>query len=153
MFHETMGAYLRKSQERHIMIHGDLRPENIMVDPKTKKLTAVIDLGVAHYGLPEMDIFGMRLSHENSFIDLVARDYAYKSSAGFCMTDIPCYEAAVFTDYYAKESIGANDIDRARGEAEVVKFIQQTEKALQSRLSIHPSAKPQSGGGRMMFGG
>lgn len=154
LFHEAMEPYLKKAEGRHVMIHGDLRPENIMIDPETKKLTAVIDLGVTHYGLPEMDIFGLRLSHTEAFIESVSREYAYKSASGFCLGDIPCYEAAVFADYYARESAGASEIDRARAEAEVVQFIHQTEKSLQSRLGCASGPKPQRGaGGGMRPGG
>lgn len=61
--------------------HADLRPDNIFVDPATKKLTAVIDYGVFEYCAKEdLGRFSLRIK-------------AHYAGSGFCKMMTAAYEA------------------------------------------------------------
>lgn len=72
---EDPGVALR----RHVLVHGDLNPKNILVDPETGQITGVLDWEFAHAGSPYTDLGNLtRFDRQGHFLaeildSLVAR--------------------------------------------------------------------------------
>ena len=61
---------------RHTLVHGDLSPENVLVDPVTHAVTAVLDWELAHAGHPATDL-GTLLRHDRrpAYVEAVLQAY------------------------------------------------------------------------------
>ena len=58
-----------------VLIHGDIAPYHILVDPETTKLTGVIDFGVSGLGDPAVDISLLLYNYGASMVDEIGLTY------------------------------------------------------------------------------
>lgn len=64
-------------------LHGDFSPDNVMVDPRTGRLTGVIDWGNAAIGDPAVDFVGLVLWRGWGFAESVVDAYRGTVEEGF----------------------------------------------------------------------
>lgn len=99
-----LNDYLDRVDARDpVAVHGDMHDNNLLIDPKTKTLTGVIDFGSLYLSiLPEHEFHGMRnqqrfasYSSEKqytlSFVNTLQREYAAVSDI-IDYKDILCYK-------------------------------------------------------------
>lgn len=90
--YEDLTHYLEGLAERDpVIIHGDLHNKNILVDPKTKKLSGIVDFGSIHATItPEHEFFSMRhlpkygsnrrdKLYDADFVNLLQKEYCKAS--------------------------------------------------------------------------
>lgn len=53
---ESASAAVDSGVDRACLVHGDVNPKNVLVDPETGRVTALIDWEFAHAGLVETDL-------------------------------------------------------------------------------------------------
>ena len=59
---------------RACLVHSDLNPKNVLVDPATLELTAVLDWEFAHAGHPWTDVGNLvRFERQPAYVDAVLR--------------------------------------------------------------------------------
>ena len=75
-----------------MMMHGDLHTENILVDPVTKKMVAVIDFGITEYRHPEIDHVLVQSTFDDKFSKKVWGEYVRQQTG----TDIKDFECNKF---------------------------------------------------------
>jgi aminoglycoside phosphotransferase (APT) family kinase protein len=62
---------------RACLVHSDLNPKNLLLDPGTLALTAVLDWEYAHAGHPFTDLGNLlRFDREPAFVEAVLAAYA-----------------------------------------------------------------------------
>ena len=62
---------------RTCLVHGDLNPKNLLVDPATCEVTGLLDWEFAHAGLPGTDLGNLlRFDRDESFASAVLGSYA-----------------------------------------------------------------------------
>jgi aminoglycoside phosphotransferase (APT) family kinase protein len=67
---------LLDTDRRHCLVHGDLNPKNVLVDPDTLAVTALLDWEFAHAGLPWSDLGNLlRFDRDADFADAVVAAY------------------------------------------------------------------------------
>lgn len=99
-----------------MMMHTDLHQENILIDPVTKKMTAVIDFGMTQYRHPEMDGILVEHTFDRSFTKKVWSEYV-RQQPSVDIKDAACYtlcaklaEMKDKIDYNAKNPKDAYDL-------------------------------------------
>jgi aminoglycoside phosphotransferase (APT) family kinase protein len=61
---------------RTCLVHSDLNPKNLLVDPETLEVTGVLDWEFAHAGGPTTDLGNLlRLDRDPAFVDAVLDVY------------------------------------------------------------------------------
>jgi tRNA A-37 threonylcarbamoyl transferase component Bud32 len=79
--HATTVAGLPKNLAGDTLVHGDFGPNNLLLDPKTFAVTAVVDWEFAHYGDPVEDLawceWIVRMHHPDRIEALAAFFGAY----------------------------------------------------------------------------
>jgi aminoglycoside phosphotransferase (APT) family kinase protein len=67
---------LLDADRRHCLVHSDLNPKNILVDPETLTVTALVDWEFAHAGSPWSDLGNLlRFDRDADFADAVVAAY------------------------------------------------------------------------------
>jgi aminoglycoside phosphotransferase (APT) family kinase protein len=100
---------------RACLVHSDLNPKNVLVDPGTLELTAVLDWEFAHAGHPWTDVGNLvRFERHPAYVDAVLR--AWTAARGGSVADL--LEGARAADLWALVDLasraGANPVaDRA----------------------------------------
>jgi aminoglycoside phosphotransferase (APT) family kinase protein len=62
--------------ERHCLVHSDLNPKNLLVDPETLAITGVLDWEFAHAGHPATDLGNvLRFDRQPAYADAVVAAY------------------------------------------------------------------------------
>lgn len=57
---------------RHVLVHSDFNPKNLLIDPESLKLTGVLDWEFAHAGSPYTDLGNLtRFERHPDFVDAV----------------------------------------------------------------------------------
>ena len=68
---------LLDSVERRCVVHGDLNPKNLLLDPETLEVTGVLDWEFAHAGHPATDLGNLlRLDRRPAYVEGVLDAYA-----------------------------------------------------------------------------
>ena len=63
---------LLEEDQRHVLVHGDLNPKNLLVDPGTLAVTGVLDWEFAHSGSPWTDLGNLlRFDRTPAYADAV----------------------------------------------------------------------------------
>lgn len=63
--------------DRTSLVHGDLNPKNVLVDPASLEVTGVVDWEYAHAGLPAADLGNLvRSDREPAWVEAVAGTWA-----------------------------------------------------------------------------
>lgn len=65
---------VQKSEIRFCIIHADIAPEHIIINPETHKLAGIIDFGDVEFGDPAYD-FGFLGRYGQEFLDTVYKSY------------------------------------------------------------------------------
>ena len=67
---------LLDEDRRHVLVHGDLNPKNLLVDPDTLEVTGLVDWEFAHAGSPYADLGNLlRLDRDPVLVDAVLGAY------------------------------------------------------------------------------
>lgn len=68
---------LLDEEHRTCLVHSDLNPKNLLVDPETLEITGVLDWEYAHAGHPFVDLGNLlRFDREPAYLDAVLQAYA-----------------------------------------------------------------------------
>ncbi len=60
------------AESRTCLVHSDLNPKNLLVDPETLRVTGLLDWEFAHAGLPVTDLGNLlRFDRDPAFVDAV----------------------------------------------------------------------------------
>lgn len=73
-------AYALPQKNGQFAMHGDLHDENVLVDPETRKLSAIVDFGLIKYGSKDGLASCIRFGQDD-FEQMVAEEYARQSMA------------------------------------------------------------------------
>lgn len=110
---ERLRAVARAAQDdldrhatRACLVHSDLNPKNVLVDPSTGHITGVVDWEFAHAGMTYADLGNLvRFHTDPTFGGAVLR--AFTQHAPGVATDARCLELARGADLFALVELGA----------------------------------------------
>lgn len=106
---ETFLTTLRKSRIASTVIHGDIFPEHLIVDPKANKLTGIIDFADVGIDDPAYD-FAFRGYYKDEFFQEVYRSYDLPRDAYFDKRRQFYEERYIITDL--ENSLKLNDSEK-----------------------------------------
>lgn len=115
---EVCGAYCNRPDvpdDKLVVRHGDLGPNNILIDPKTLDITGIIDFGSAGWDEPASDLGhiafwgAMEFGDDfvETFLDRYGADEALRERAGFYSTLIACIVAMSAIEGETEDSLKA----------------------------------------------
>jgi len=113
---------LLDEETRTCLVHSDLNPKNLLLDPDTLAVTAVLDWEFAHAGHPFTDLGNvLRFDREPSYVDAVLASYAELRGT----PPVRALELARAADLYAlvelASRVGQNPVaDRAVARLEAI---------------------------------
>lgn len=129
-----------------MMMHTDLHAENILIDPVTKRMTAIIDFGMTQYRHPEMDGILVSRTFDDSINNKVWAEYVRQQS-GVDIKDAACYtlcaklaEVKDKIDYNTKNPKNAYDL-RPYYQAQLQELWRAVKDAPQMAIAT-PTPKP-----------
>ncbi len=111
---DGLGPVLERSQDlleddrRACLVHGDLNPKNLLVDPDTLELTGVLDWEFAHSGLPWADLGNLlRGEPDAAYVEGVLEGYRR------IMGEVPddALKRARAADLFALIDLAAREVD------------------------------------------
>ncbi len=78
---QAVHEYIDRHQEKYAdgrkyLMHGDLHPGNILYDPKTKKLSGLIDFGSSRFTWPENGFNNFFMTFPRDFVDVMLKEYS-----------------------------------------------------------------------------
>ena len=115
---EVCAAYCNRPdvpEEKLVVRHGDLGPDNILIDPKTHEITGIIDFGAAGWDEPASDLghiaFWGAAEFGDEFVETFLKRYgvddALRERVGFYSTLIACIVAMSAIEGETEDSLKA----------------------------------------------
>jgi aminoglycoside phosphotransferase (APT) family kinase protein len=101
---------LLDEDRRHVLVHGDLNPKNLLVDPDALEVTAVLDWEFAHAGSPWTDLGNaLRLHRLPAYADAVLAAHRGLLPGAAVPGDV--LDRARASDLYALVDLAAREQD------------------------------------------
>lgn len=90
-----IALYERHQQEgRRLFMHCDMHPANILYDPKTKKLAAILDFGLSRPVYPMEGLAALYMNYPSDFMEKVLGDYSAQQGCAVTMDDMKLWYCA-----------------------------------------------------------
>jgi len=120
--------------DRACLVHSDMNPKNLLVDPATLELTGLLDWEFAHAGLPVTDLGNLlRFDRDPAFADAVLAGYLASTGGLDGLTDPGLLlDAARAADLWALV-----DLASRRGENPVTEQADALLRAIATTGSLH----------------
>jgi len=91
--------YIEQHQKKYgdklYFMHGDLLSGNIFSDPKTNKISALLDFGISCLTCPENGFLGFSKAYPEYFVDMVLEEYSRLQGVQVTRRDIQRWECVL----------------------------------------------------------